>query len=391
MNISLVKVTALSICILSSNAFAAKKPTQVQFPEEVATKIVTDYSKHVFNTYTELLKANKNLQAALLAFTKTPSLETQNAAKAAWLEARRVYSPTEAFRFYGGPIDDAETGPEGLMNAWPLDEAYVDYVKEDANAGIINNPKLYPKITTEVLVSLNEKDGEKNISTGYHAIEFLLWGQDQDLKSAGKRSFEDYVPAKNKSAERRATYLNLLGDLLVTHTEAMVKAWDPAVKGNFAEKFNKEPKKEAVQKIFLGIGTLAMDEMSGERMTVPLEKNDQENEQNCFSDTTEKDLVHNQIGIMEIYSGNYQGFKGTGLKEFVQVIDPKGEAKLQAQFDKSMAMLKSLKSPFDNIIMEKKNGADKKLANKTIDALQLQSKLIAKSISKVGMDINIEH
>lgn len=390
MNISLVKISAFAICLLSTNAFAAKKP-QVQFPEEVATKVVSDYSKHVFNTYTELLKANKNLQATLLTFTKSPSLETQNAAKAAWIEARRVYSPTEAFRFYGGPIDDAETGPEGLMNAWPLDEAYVDYVKEDPNAGIINNPKLFPKITTEVLVAANEKDGEKNISTGYHAIEFLLWGQDQDLKSAGKRSFEDYVPAKNKYAERRASYLNLLADLLVTHTEAMVKAWDPTVNGNFAEKFNKEPKKEAVQKIFLGIGTLAMDEMSGERMTVPLEKNDQENEQNCFSDTTEKDLVGNQIGIMEIYSGNYQGFKGTGLKEFVQVIDPKGEAKLQAQFDKSMGMLKSLKSPFDNIIMEKKNGADKKIANKTIDALQLQSKLIAKSISKVGMDINIEH
>ena len=381
----------MAVCLVSTSAFAKPKTKQVPFPTEVATKVVADYSKHVYNTYVELLNANKKLEAAVIALTKSPSQETQDAAKAAWIEARRVYSPTEAFRFYGGPIDDAETGPEGLMNAWPLDEAYVDYVKEDPKAGIINNAKLHPKITKEVLISLNEKDGEKNISTGYHAIEFLLWGQDLDLKSAGKRSFEDYIKAKNENADRRAAYLVLTASLLVEHTESLVRAWDPAVKGNFAEKFQAADKKETIQKIFLGLGTLAMDEMSGERMTVPLEKNDQENEQNCFSDTTEKDMIRNQEGIMEIYSGNYQGFKGTGLKEFVTAIDAKGEKKIQAQLDKTLSMLKSLKPPFDNIIMEKKNGPGKKLANKIIDSLQEQAKLMAKAISHVGMDINIEH
>lgn len=186
MKSTMFKAAALAVCLASTGAFAKAKTKQVPFPTEIATQVISDYSKHVYNTYAELLVANKKLEAALVTFTKSPSQETHDAAKAAWIEARRVYSPTEAFRFYGGPIDDAETGPEGLMNAWPLDEAYVDYVKEDPKAGIINNPKLYPKITKEVLVSLNEKDGEKNISTGYHAIEFLLWGQDLDLKSAGK-------------------------------------------------------------------------------------------------------------------------------------------------------------------------------------------------------------
>lgn len=391
MKSTMFKAAALAVCLASTGAFAKAKTKQVPFPTEIATQVISDYSKHVYNTYAELLVANKKLEAALVTFTKSPSQETHDAAKAAWIEARRVYSPTEAFRFYGGPIDDAETGPEGLMNAWPLDEAYVDYVKEDPKAGIINNPKLYPKITKEVLVSLNEKDGEKNISTGYHAIEFLLWGQDLDLKSAGKRTFEDYVKAKNENADRRATFLVLTAQLLVEHTQMLVKAWDPLLKDNFAAKFVAADKKETIQKIFLGVGTLAMDEMSGERMTVPLEKNDQENEQNCFSDTTEKDMIRNQEGIMEIYSGNYLAFKGAGLKDFVTAIDPKGEKKIQAQLDKSLSMLKSLKPPFDNIIMEKKNGAGKKLANKIIDSLQEQAKLMAKSISHVGMDINIEH
>jgi putative iron-regulated protein len=392
MKSSKVLTAAVLACFISLSANAKTKPAkkEISFPEEVAAIVVADYSKHIFNTYTELLKSNKALLATLEAFTKAPSLETQNAAKAAWLSARAVYSPTEAFRFYGGPIDDAETGPEGLMNAWPLDEAYVDYVKEDANAGIINNTKLYPKITKDVLISLNEKDGEKNISTGYHAIEFLLWGQDFDLKSAGKRSFEDYIKEKNPNAERRATYLKLLAQILVEHTETLVKAWDPSVKGNYVERFLKEPKKDVIQKISLGLGTLSMDEMSGERLTVPLEKNDQENEQNCFSDTTEKDMLANQNGIMNIYTGNYNGFKGAGLGSFISAVDAKGDKKIQEQMNKTHKLIESLKT-FDNIIVEKKNGAGRKKANQTIDALQLQAKLLAKSIHLVGMDINIEH
>lgn len=392
MKLSKVLTSALLACLISLSANAKTKPAkkEIAFPEEVAATVVADYSKHIFNTYTELLKVNKALLETLVAFTNAPSLETQNAAKAAWLSARAVYSPTEAFRFYGGPVDNAETGPEGLMNAWPLDEAYVDYVKEDANAGIINNTKLYPKITKDVLISLNEKDGEKNISTGYHAIEFLLWGQDFDLKSTGKRSFEDYIKEKNPNAERRATYLKLLAQILVEHTETLVKEWDPSIKGNYVERFLKEPKKEVIQKISLGLGTLAMDEMSGERLTVPLEKNDQENEQNCFSDTTEKDMLANQNGIMNIYNGNYNGFKGAGLGSFISAIDAKGDKKIQDQMNKTHKLIESLKT-FDNIIVEKKNGAGRKKANQTIDALQLQAKLLAKSIHLVGMDINIEH
>lgn len=382
-------ITLVFLCSLSVATQASKK-TEAAFPEAVALNIVSDYSKHVYNTYVELLKANKNLENTLQDFTKNPTQESFDRAKTSWLEARRVYAATEAFRFYGGPIDDATTGPEGLMNAWPLDEAYIDYVKGDDRAGIINNPKQFPSISKELIISMNEKNGEKNISSGYHAIEFLLWGQDFDLKSPGKRSFEDYIKLKNANAERRASYLNLLSLLLVEHSQQLVDAWDINKKGAFVHSFTKLPLKDSLNKIFLGVGTLAMDEMSGERMIVPLEKNDQENEQNCFSDTTDKDLLKNQEGIMAIYLGKYQGFDGVGLKAFISSIDKKGEQKIQAQLDKSLNLLKNLKSPFDNVIMEKKNGAQKKLANKIIDSLQMQSKLLAKSIASVGMDINIE-
>ena len=106
-----------------------------------------------------------------------PTAATLEAAKRAWLNARDDYGPTEAYRFYGGPIDNDDDGPEGQLNAWPMDEGYVDYVEARRTAGSINMVAEYPQITTELLIELNEAGGETNVSTGWHAIEFLLWAR----------------------------------------------------------------------------------------------------------------------------------------------------------------------------------------------------------------------
>ena len=171
----------------------------------------------VHAAYTDVTVEAEALQADLEAFVADPTEDTLAAAKQSWLDARVLYGPTEAFRFYDGPIDNPDDGPEGQINAWPLDEAYIDYVEGDAAAGIINDTVGVPEITTDVLVAANEEGGESNISTGWHAIEFLLWGQDLSADGAGARPLTDYTTAP--TAERRATYLTLLAELLVNDLE----------------------------------------------------------------------------------------------------------------------------------------------------------------------------
>lgn len=356
---------------------------------EIAKTIMQDYSKHLFATYTLLLEKNEILLKSINEFVKNPTAGNQLTAKEAWISARAVYSPTEAFRFYGGPIDDAEKGPEGLMNAWPLDEGYIDYVVGSPDAGIINNPALFPKITKDLLVSMNEKDGERNISTGYHAIEFLLWGQDLSLSHAGARTFEDYLPAKNQNANRRGQYLILLAELLVEHTKQILAEWDPSKSDNYYAQFSKLDPKVALQKIILGMATLSMDEMSGERMTVPFEKNDQENEQNCFSDTTHLDLIANQKGIQALYLGKYQGFEGVGIVELFKDTNPKLAKKIVGHMAKSLESLEKVEWPMDKIIMAKNKSPEKKHVFKTIELLQTQAELISKGAALYGIDVNI--
>ena len=149
--------------------------------------VATTYADLVAAAYQASIDSAATMQVAIEAFLSDPTDENLAAAKAAWVAARDDYAPTEAFRFYDGPIDNPDDGPEGQINAWPLDEAYIDYVNDAPEAGIINDLAGYPSITAGVLVEANEAGGETNISTGWHAIEFLLWGQDLDAEGHGAR------------------------------------------------------------------------------------------------------------------------------------------------------------------------------------------------------------
>ena len=213
-------IALLALIVFVAGAAAADEDLAGLQREAVVT-----YADIVHASYQDSLELAVALNEALVAFVAMPDADTLAAARDAWLASNEPYGQTEAYRFYGGPIDD-EDGPEGLLNAWPLDEAYIDYVDGDADAGIINNTEDYPEITKDLLISLNEVGAEENISTGYHAIEFLLWGQDFYEDSAGQRSHEDYSSAPN--AERRGQYLLITGELLVENLQDMVDQWDPA-------------------------------------------------------------------------------------------------------------------------------------------------------------------
>lgn len=168
--------------------------------DELTASVIEHYADGVHASYQRSLDSATIMQGAIETFVEQPTTATLEAAKRAWLNARDDYGPTEAYRFYGGPIDNDEDSPEGQLNAWPMDEGYVDYVEGAPNSGIINMVAEYPQITMELLIELNEAGGETNVSTGWHAIEFLLWGQDLNPLGPGSRPVEDYTT--NANAER---------------------------------------------------------------------------------------------------------------------------------------------------------------------------------------------
>ncbi len=352
-----------------------------------AQDVVQHYSTLVYANYSDTITAAKQLQKAVHAFLAKPSQATQDAARKAWLDAREFYGQTEAFRFYDGPIDN-ENGPEGQMNAWPMDESYVDYVEGDDKAGIINNRK--EAITKKHLAELNEHDGEENISTGWHAIEFMLWGQDLSETGPGARPFTDFIDGKKPNADRRRQYLKVVTELLIDDLESVAKEWKPGVKNNFRATFDKGGE-ESLRKIFVGLGSLSRGELAGERLEVAMASRDQEDEHSCFSDNTHRDAVTNAQGIQNVWLGSYQrldgsSLKGPGLRDWVAAHDKAVAEKTSLQIAKSVSSAQTIPAPFDQAIQGARDSAARATIQATIDSLTQQSKDLVDAAKAVGFE-----
>lgn len=328
----------LSVMILLSlSSFVS-----AQTLEQAQEKSISGYSNLVYSTYSDALKKAIILRFDINSFVSHPSVMTMEVAKSSWKIARAPYGQSEVFRFYNGPID-RDGGPEGLLNAWPLDEAYIDYVVGAPEAGIINNLSEFPEITKELLESLNELDGEKNISTGYHAIEFLLWGQDLFAYGPGMRSFDDYVVGRAPNADRRAAYLIVAADLLVEHLEGLVSEWAPN-QNNFRRVFESQKQNTTLKNILSGIIYMSGDELSGERMYVAYETQGQEDEHSCFSDMTHMDIQWNFWGVENVV-------RETRLLELAPVKNTAVAIAIRDRMAKIHKMLAELPAPFDQAII----------------------------------------
>lgn len=347
--------------------------------------VVAQYAVIVQANYDDTVTAAKTLQSAVVAFTASPTSESLEAARKAWLAAREVYGQTEAFRFYGGPID-SDDGPEGRINAWPMDESFVDGVKGQAKSGLVNNPKF--KITKASLSKMNERGGEENIATGWHAIEFLLWGQDARADGPGQREVNDFVDGKAPHADRRRQYLTVVTELLVDDLSAVAKAWGPGGK-NYRAKFEKGGQ-ESLRKMLVGMGSLSRGELAGERIEVALASQDQEDEHSCFSDNTHRDVVNNALGIENVWQGRYKRLdgsevKGPSLQALVAEKDAALAERLTQQLAKSVESAETVQAPFDREILGDNTAPGRVRLKAVVDSLVQQSKDIVVAADALGI------
>lgn len=342
--------------------------------------IVQKYTVLVHEAYREAHEDALNLQKEIDAFLVQPNEARLQRAKQAWLVSRESYGRTEAFRFYEGPIDfvdeNGEEGPEGRLNAWPLDEAYIDYVQGNPKAGIINNPSV--EISASALKDKNQADDEAEVSTGYHAIEFLLWGQDLSLEGPGKRLASDY--ANTSENQRRRAYLKAVTDLLVEDLEFLVNEWAPEQQ-NFAVQFVQAP--DALSKIMTALATLSGFELAAERMATALDSGDQEDEHSCFSDNTHSDFIYNAQGIQRV-------FFDTGIYTHLKIKDSDLAERLKQQLQETQNHLADLPHPIDREILSTPEASEARAKMEAaIASLQKQADLFKQAGTVLGIEVSI--
>ena len=353
MNLNLLK---LLLVVLSFSAFVACSDDDENISSTRFEAAAEQYADIVLASYTDSYDEAVKLRNAINTFVDNPTQANFDACKAQWLAARKPYGQTEAYRFYGGPIDD-EDGPEGLINAWPMDENFIDYVEGSPEVGLINDPTTYPTISKQVLMDLNESISEESIFTGYHAIEFLLWGQDLSTSGPGNRPYTDYLTDGNGTAanqDRRGLYLKTVADLLLDHLAEVRDEWE--ANGPYRATFLNFSQDEIITKIFESLSELSKGELSGERMFVAADSRDQENEHSCFADNTIDDIQQNFQGLVNVYTGTYVRVNGTTLSgesySALATTADSDKAKLVTDaIAEARTKINAIPSPFDQAIL----------------------------------------
>jgi putative iron-regulated protein len=376
-------------------------------------EVVDNYANIAQAAYEDVLITARTMRSAIDRMIAKPTEQTLAEAQNAWKAARVPYMQTEAYRFGNKIVDEWE----GKVNAWPLDEGLIDYVDKSYGTASESNP-LYTanvianrrlkvggitidatRITKELLAETLHEAGkiEANVATGYHAIEFLLWGQDLNGTGpgAGNRPASDYARGKactGGNCDRRAQYLRVATDLLVDDLAFMAAQWR---KGGAALKALAVPDSDALTAIFTGLGSLSYGEMAGERMKLGLLLHDPEEEHDCFSDNTHNSHYYDVIGIENVYLGRYKRIdgkvvSGPSVSDLVKAKSPEIDDRVRAALTDTIAKVGAIKAraetkeAYDQMIGDG-NAEGNAVVDAAIGALVAQTKELERAIAALEL------
>lgn len=405
----MIKKTLLAASLLLSTALVSP----AAFADTTTDAIATHYADIALAKYEDSLTTAMTLKTAVGALIASPSADTLNAAKTAWLAARVPYQQTEVYRFGNAIVDDWE----GRVNAWPLDEGLIDYVDASYGAENDENTLYAANVIANTSVSINGEtvdageitpaflsstlheagEVEANVATGYHAIEFLLWGQDLNGTGpgAGNRPWSDYESGSdctNGNCDRRGQYLSAATDLLIADLKEMVGNWT-AEGAARAEVMGDSS--QAMSTILTGMGSLSYGELAGERMKLGLLLNDPEEEHDCFADNTHNSHLYDAVGIDNIYNGSYTRIDGTRIEgpsisqliaEKDAAVDSELKTKLATTVDLMQVMAKRAEAgeAYDQMIGEGNTGGNA-VVQAAIDGLIDQTRSIERAVAVLDL------
>ena len=379
-----------------------------------AGAVLTTYADIAEATYADSLLRAEELNDAIEGLIASPDEQHLAAARAAWKRARVPYQQSEAFRFGNPAVDDWE----GKVNAWPLDEGLIDYVAVDSYgeesdenpyyaANVIAHAELRiggadidaGTIDMALLQDLHEVDDiEANVATGYHAIEFLLWGQDLNGTGpgAGTRPASDYDTANctGGNCDRRGAYLLAASELLIADLKDIIAAWgaDGAARADVLDGSTDE----GIAMMLTGLGSLSYGELAGERIKLGLMLHDPEEEHDCFSDNTHWSHFYDLVGMRNVYDGRYTRVDGSvvsgpSLSDLMREKDPSVDRRMQDAFDASeramLAMVKTAEAgkSYDQMLAEG-DDAGNQIVQNVVDALSAQTQAIEDVVATLTLN-----
>jgi putative iron-regulated protein len=261
------------------------------------------------------------------------------------------------------------------------------------NGSMVNVTNITPDLIANILHEADEV--ESNVASGYHAIEFLLWGQDLNGTNpgAGARPATDYdlINCSNANCDRRGAYLLAASTLLQSDLKDIIKAWK--VGGEARTDLSSDA--EGISAMVIGMGSLSYGELAGERIKLGLMLNDPEEEHDCFSDNTHNSHYYDAKSIQNVYLGQYTRVDGSvisgqSLSDLVAMTSPQLDARMKSALtytmDKMQAMVDRAESTesYDQMIGSG-NQVGNKVVQNVVDALTSQTFVIEELLPALAL------
>lgn len=389
-------------------AFISGAPVLAQTEDtrsEKYTAILETYADIGLASYQDSLAGAQNLRTAIEDLLNNPTDETLEEARTVWRTARIPYEQSEVFVAANPVVQDWVY----RVNAWPINESYIDYVQGNSAPNIVESSELnvvgttvsIEKITPDIISqSLHSESGDA--ASGYHVIEYLLWGEDLTGdeekgidEGAGTRPASDFdlENCTNDNCARRGDYLYASVNLLIDDLEEMVTNW--RVTGEARRVLLADPE-AGISKIFTGLGSLTLGELAGDRLQASLNSGDENSEQDRFSNNTHVSYLFNARGVVGVYFGEYYSMQGeltqgASIADFMEDAFPELDQKFRIGLGLSMARMRLLidhardVEAFD-LMIAKGNETGNDLVAAAIDALVDQSNILNEMVQELGLD-----
>ena len=227
--------------IVETAAEAAPSAFELLNPELSASakEIALEYVQQIDTDFKQAGIEIEKFQSSIATLTDQTNIENLNLSKQAWLNAHSAYELTTLHRYYATQLM-GEQDSLALMqlqyqiNHWPIVPGYIDYVDGYPDSGIVHDINV--NLDAD---SLREQHGSFDVSEvtlGFHAIEFLLWGYDADSVARPATDFDAVLELTPKEIEsgytleqlsnnRRRLFLTVVADTLVKDFLAVQSLW----------------------------------------------------------------------------------------------------------------------------------------------------------------------
>ena len=214
--------------LLQLETESALRTLMLQFPEYLDVGL------------SDVVEKAEALQISTDNFMEHTNAETLAAVRAAWLSAHNAYEQTTLYRkLFALFAEESEvlqlTGHQYFIDYWPIYAGYIDYLDSYPGSGLVNDMTV--ALTPESARAQHGLFDLHEVTLGFHALEFQLWGENSSGDDT--RPYDDFVevtnlaspeavqgvPTEQTASNRRRQFLALGVEALSTEMDALFKTW----------------------------------------------------------------------------------------------------------------------------------------------------------------------